>query len=212
MPLDQNPRGRQAIVVTSAFNALALLVGLLRIYTRVFIVRYFGVEDGFTAFVLICSVGLTVTIAIQAKYGLGEHISQLSLPTIENSLKAFYASLIIYNLSLGLIKLSLLFQYKRIFPTKRFQIACWIVMGIVSAHATWAVFGSVFACFPVDAFWLKTKEATCLNQRAMWFTNAAINIFTDLVIIILPMPVVRSLNLEKRQKQALIAIFAIGGV
>ena len=44
------------------------------------------------------------------------------------------------------------------------------------------------------------------------FTNAAINILTDFAIIILPMPVIRSLNLARRQKQALIGIFAIGGL
>jgi hypothetical protein len=46
----------------------------------------------------------------------------------------------------------------------------------------------------------------------MWFTNASLNIATDLAIIILPMPVIRSLNLKRRQKQALAGIFAIGGL
>lgn len=43
-------------------------------------------------------------------------------------------------------------------------------------------------------------------------TNAAVNISTDFAIIILPMPVIRSLNLDRRQKTALMGIFAIGGL
>jgi hypothetical protein len=43
-------------------------------------------------------------------------------------------------------------------------------------------------------------------------TNAAINIATDFAIIILPIPVIRSLNLGSRQKISLIGIFAIGGL
>ena len=46
----------------------------------------------------------------------------------------------------------------------------------------------------------------------MWFTNAAINIATDFAIVILPIPIIKSLNLPRRQKQALIGIFAIGGL
>lgn len=46
----------------------------------------------------------------------------------------------------------------------------------------------------------------------MWFTNAAINIATDFIIILLPMPVIKSLQLARRQKLALYVIFAIGGM
>lgn len=84
-------------------------------------------------------------------------------------------------------------------------------MAVVIAYTFWTVFASVFACVPVRAFWTKEK-ATCLNQFAMWFTNAAINIATDFAIILLPIPVIRSLNLGKRQKIGLISIFAIGGL
>jgi hypothetical protein len=43
-------------------------------------------------------------------------------------------------------------------------------------------------------------------------TNAAINILTDFALIILPIPVIRGLNLGRRQKIALISIFAVGGL
>jgi hypothetical protein len=43
-------------------------------------------------------------------------------------------------------------------------------------------------------------------------TNAAINILTDFLLILLPVPVIRGLNLGKRQKGALIGIFAVGGL
>jgi hypothetical protein len=43
-------------------------------------------------------------------------------------------------------------------------------------------------------------------------TNAAMNIVTDFAIIVLPIPVIQSLNLGRRQKVALISIFAVGGL
>jgi hypothetical protein len=63
----------------------------------------------------------------------------------------------------------------------------------------------------VQAFWTK-ERARCIDQFAMWFTNAAINITTDFAIIILPMPVIRRQQLGRRQKSALIGIFAVGGL
>lgn len=43
-------------------------------------------------------------------------------------------------------------------------------------------------------------------------TNGIINILLDFTIIILPMPAIRKLNLGKRQRGALIGIFAVGGL
>ncbi|KAF2116403.1 hypothetical protein BDV96DRAFT_574059 [Lophiotrema nucula] len=203
-------RGRQAIEISGVFSGLALIILLLRLYTRIFIVRSVGVEDYFITLAMLCSIGLTICIGIQVEYGMGQHYWMLSPEDGTQSLKAFWASLIVYYLSLGLTKSSILLQYQRVFPTKNFQIACWSIMSVVVAYTIWTVLGSIFACIPVRAFWTK-EESRCINQFAMWFTNAAINIGTDLAIIILPMPVVRSLNLARRQKQALIGIFAIGG-
>ena len=41
---------------------------------------------------------------------------------------------------------------------------------------------------------------------------AALNVFTDLVILILPIPIVWSLQLPKRQRLVLIGIFSLGGM
>lgn len=105
----------------------------------------------------------------------------------------------------------MLLQYRRIFPTKKFQLANWLTMAVVVAYTIWTVFSSIFSCTPVRAFWTHEKS-TCLNQFAVWFTNAAINILTDFAIILLPIPVIQKLNLGKRQKIGLISIFAVGGL
>lgn len=127
------------------------------------------------------------------------------------TMQAFWASLIAYYMSLGLTKSSILLQYHRVFPTRKFQVACWCVFAVVVCYTIWTVFGSIFACVPVQAFWTK-ERARCIDQFAMWFTNAAINITTDFAIIILPMPVIRRLQLGRRQKSALIGIFGVGGL
>ncbi|KAF2178728.1 hypothetical protein K469DRAFT_675252 [Zopfia rhizophila CBS 207.26] len=203
-------RGQGAIVTSAVFAGLAVIAVLLRLWTRFFIVRCPGIEDYFIMLSMLCSIGLTVCIGIQVEYGMGQHIWTLTPTDMRNSLKAFWASLIVYYLSLGLTKTSIILQYRRVFTTKKFHIFCWLVLSAVVAYTVWTIFGSIFACLPVQAFWTR-EPANCINQFAMWFTNAGINILTDFVIIVLPMPVIRSLHLARRQRQALMCVFAVGG-
>ncbi|CAN9079907.1 unnamed protein product [Alternaria alternata] len=208
--LSDNPRGRQAVEISTVFTGLAFIVVCLRLYTRFFLIRCVGIEDAGIALAMLCSIGLTICIGVQAKNGMGRHTDTINDGDMTTFLRAFWASLIVYYLSLGLTKGSMLLQYRRIFPTKSFQVANWITMAVVISYTIWTVFSSIFMCVPVRAFWTHEK-ATCLNQFAVWFTNAAINIITDFAIILLPIPVIRKLNLGKRQKIGLISIFAIGG-
>ena len=88
-----------------------------------------------------------------------------------------------------------------------------VALGIVAIYGTWAFFGSIFLCTPVPFFWDKSiTGGKCLNQYAVWFTNGGMNIAQDFAILVLPMPLLRNLQIPKGQKRALVAIFALGGV
>lgn len=91
-------------------------------------------------------------------------------------------------------------------------MVCYVVLAVVIAYAFWTVFSSIFGCKPIQAFWTLEQPFNCLDQYVVWFFNGGMNILTDFTIMILPMPVIRGLNLPRRQKQALIGIFAIGGL
>ncbi|OCK75392.1 hypothetical protein K432DRAFT_337541, partial [Lepidopterella palustris CBS 459.81] len=204
--------GHQVVAITVSFTAIALTILLLRLFTRFVVIRNAGSEDFCVAFAMFLSITLTVTICEQVKYGMGQHIWTLSEQTLINSQKPFWASIWIYNLSLGFTKASILIQYLRIFTIKQFRIACWSVLAFVIAFSTWTFFGSIFECVPVAYFWDKTiPGGHCMNQYAVWFTNASVNIATDFTIIILPMPVLKGLKLPMKQKRALVCIFALGG-
>ncbi|KAJ4297853.1 hypothetical protein N0V90_005752 [Kalmusia sp. IMI 367209] len=199
--------------VVLVFTLIAGLIVFLRLFTRGLLLRKAGAEDAWISFAMILSIGLTVTIALQVQNGLGKHIQELTAAMMVDSLKAFWASVWIYNLALTATKISILTQYLRVFPVPRFRIACFIVLGIVVLYGLWTLFGSIFLCFPVAFFWDKSiANGKCLNQEVIWFTNASVNIAQDVVILFLPMTVLRSLDIPRRQKRALIVVFGIGGV
>jgi hypothetical protein len=129
------------------------------------------------------------------------------------SQKAFWASIWLYNFALTTTKISILFQYLRIFSGRRFQIVCYSVLAFISVYGTWTLFGSIFMCSPVSFFWDKSITlGTCLDQATVWFTNAGVNIAQELIILFLPLPMVRRLDIPTTLKRVLIVVFALGGL
>ena len=127
--------------------------------------------------------------------------------------KPFWLSVPIYNLSLTTTKLSVLIQYLRVFPGHTVHRVCWINITFISVYGIWTFFGSIFMCNPVQYFWDRSiLNGHCFNELAFWFSNAALNIITDIITIAIPMPMLKSLNIPKRQKFALMGVFALGGL
>jgi hypothetical protein len=83
----------------------------------------------------------------------------------------------------------------------------------ITAYGVAIQFGSIFACTPVSYFWDRSiANGHCINLLAFWFSNASLNIVTDLMICVLPVPVLKGLNLPRKQKYGLIAVFIVGGL
>ena len=52
----------------------------------------------------------------------------------------------------------------------------------------------------------------CMSTYKLLYASGPINLITDLAILILPMPILTSLRLPKKQKVILIMLFAAGGL
>ncbi|KAL9111934.1 MAG: hypothetical protein Q9227_003784 [Pyrenula ochraceoflavens] len=204
-------RGGEAVVTAIVFNVIAAALVILRWVSRVAVLRNPGIDDYLVIISLILSIGLTVCIVIQKNNGLGRHFDTISPPEFLALMKTLYGSIPIYLTGLAVTKVSIIVQYKRVFVGDKIQRACNIALGIVIVYGMWTFWSGVFTCFPVAKFWDKNiKGGYCLNNTALWFTNASVNIATDLLVFSLPMPVLHSLHLPKRQKIGLMLVFAVG--
>ncbi|KAJ0314948.1 hypothetical protein COL5a_012153 [Colletotrichum fioriniae] len=110
-----------------------------------------------------------------------------------------------------LCKLSIVFSYLRVFKIPTTQKICKTMLAVLAVYGAWTVFGSIFMCVPVQAFW-GDGTGKCMNRLAFWFSNAALNIVSDIVICCIPIPLIKSLQISKKQKIALIMVFAVGGL
>lgn len=202
--------------VTIAFTILAVMGTVLRTYTRFGLSKMGGVDDIFIVVAAVLAIAMTVTMCIQVKYGMGRHQDSLTPHELLWSNVWFWASVWIYYLALAFAKLAILLQYLRIFPQEMFRKVSYALMAFITAYSLWTVFSAIFACRPINYFWLQNVDpdanGQCLSRLPVWFTNAGLNIFTDVAIAILPLPVIKSLNLPKRPKLALMFIFCLGGI
>lgn len=118
-----------------------------------------------------------------------------------------------YNMTMVLAKFSALTLFTRLFRPRPFRLATYILMGCLVVIGLWTTLSGFFFCNPVHAFWSPSEEVRkikCLPSGPVWFTNAALQTVTDLVILILPMPLLWRLQLPKRQKWGIIVVFGLG--
>jgi len=117
-----------------------------------------------------------------------------------------------YNLALTFSKLSIICQYMRIFTQKNVVKLCRAMVGVLIVYGMWTVIGSALMCIPVSHFWDLSLNGKCMNRLAFWFSNAALNIATDIMIFSIPMPLLKQLQLPKRQKIGLMFVFGFGAL
>lgn len=103
-------------------------------------------------------------------------------------------------------------QYYRVLAMKATRIASSVMIAVLATYGTWAVLSAFLNCIPVEKFWSPSVPGHCLSEKGLWFSNAAMHISTDIAIFLIPIPGLLALQLPKRQKIAVVAIFALGGL
>jgi hypothetical protein len=130
-----------------------------------------------------------------------------------SSAQMVFTQSILYHLSIALVKASFALQYLHIFSLVRsVTYTCCLLLALVLGAATWGVFGVVFLCDPIRSYWDLRVPGTCSNAEDHFFSTSVVGIFLDWAIWILPIPVVSRLNLPRRQRRGLLAVFGLGGM
>jgi hypothetical protein len=103
-------------------------------------------------------------------------------------------------------------QYLRVFPTHRMRVICWAMIAILAIYGTWAVISAFLNCVPVAKFWNDSLPGFCLSKPGLWFSNASMHITTDFAILMIPIPALMAIDLPRKQKIALMVMFALGSL
>ncbi|RYP00878.1 hypothetical protein DL763_000508 [Monosporascus cannonballus] len=126
-------------------------------------------------------------------------------------MKYFYLCQITYKASINLTKTSILLLYLRIFTrVKWFRWGCIFVMTCVAMFCVATITATIFQCSPIEKAFNQTITGHCINNGHFWYANASFNISTDLIILIIPMPLIYGLQIPRVQKAGLAIVFALG--
>ncbi|KAM0802244.1 hypothetical protein BDR22DRAFT_778699, partial [Usnea florida] len=117
-----------------------------------------------------------------------------------------------YFCCIAFIKFSILFFYRRIFPANKFRIATYALLGTIAAIWITSALLSVLPCTPVSYNWDRTQQGGhCIGNPSYFTVGISVpNIVTDILILLLPLPVTWKLQLRPKKKLALCGIFSLG--
>lgn len=142
--------------------------------------------------------------------GMGLHADKVEPARIVMMAKWLLVAEILYAWNLGWTKISLLLMYYRIFHVPYFKKMAWAVGGFVMAWVVCITFLFIFICVPVQKLWYPDLPGHCINQVGTWIANASSTIFTDLAILLMPIPQIWKLQLRTTEKMGLTFAFGLG--
>lgn len=149
-------------------------------------------------------------LAIKSGYGM--HKRDLSKDELHTALKFFFIAQTPYKATVCLNKVAAILLYLRIFISRRFKICAYIVMAIIVAWSIGAIGATIWQCVPIAASWDRSITGTCIKRRRFWVAYAIMNILTDIMVLVLPIPSILHLRLCRRDKVMLIFVFLLGGL
>ena len=120
---------------------------------------------------------------------------------------------VLYTPAIWLAKASVLFQLIRIFTPMKTGLVYWACHTLIWSNfafyiATFLVV--VFQCHPIDEAWNPNYEGHCLDRNTILVTSAAINVFSDLLNLLLPIWAIWHLQMSPKRKLGVTALFATG--
>ncbi|KAF8851272.1 hypothetical protein BDZ45DRAFT_750855 [Acephala macrosclerotiorum] len=207
----ENRTGLLIDVFIAIMTSTAFIV-LVRVAWRVFD-KEVALEDWIILSALSLSFCSNSMVIVFAHDGFGKHVYSLQNGDLFQALKHFYIAENIYVVVLGLTKISILVFYLRIFQyQKLFRMGVNTLISLTLLSTTIISILTIFQCHPVTYFWDKDiKDGACLDQNALAYVNSGMSIFQDIMIIVLPIPVVVKLNMDIRRKIGVTFMFAVGG-
>ncbi|KGO77365.1 Aldehyde dehydrogenase, N-terminal [Penicillium italicum] len=207
---------RTALGIVVAFPVLGGIAVLLRLWSRWLSRSALTADDCLIVVGYIIAISLSVTswYFIKTNY-VGIHI--WDVPKDFNprpGLNWNFANQLLYNPALTAVKLSILLFLRRLdsrSPVVQYLI--WSSFAVVTSLFMTVLLVDIFQCNPVAYVYDMTiPGGKCINQGAFYVSTAALNLFTDLMVLSIPIIITVRLQMPLRRKIAVCVILCLGGV
>ncbi|PYI09348.1 hypothetical protein BO78DRAFT_427501 [Aspergillus sclerotiicarbonarius CBS 121057] len=155
-------------------------------------------------------VVIAILNLIDVYYGMGRHFAELSYHEQVMLPQILFAFEALYIITVGIIKMSVLLMYRRIFLIRSIKIGSYILGGITLAWMISIELVAIFQCTPIQKGWKPLIEGHCIYLKGALIGNGVPNFVTDIFILSLPVRPVWKLRASLPQRIAIILVFLSG--
>lgn len=118
---------------------------------------------------------------------------------------------VLWTVSVFLIRASVLQLYIRIFRTRSFRMTCYVVHAVNAVYSFSTIFATCLVCRPLAYNWdTSIPGGVCGDQKSLDLFIGIFNLFMDVTVVILPMPVLWGLQMATGKKLVLSGMFGMG--
>ena len=120
---------------------------------------------------------------------------------------------ILYGPLIFLTNLSILLQYLRVFVPNHAGRLYYTVQSIIWLNLLFYIADTlveIFTCIPRKKIWEPATPGRCVNISILVITTGAINVISDFSILVLPLSSIWGLQMPRKRKIALSAVFGTG--
>ncbi|KAJ5925065.1 hypothetical protein N7454_007704 [Penicillium verhagenii] len=105
-----------------------------------------------------------------------------------------------------------LFYWRLFSGGRKIRIALYTISGMLFAWFVGALASGLLVCEPLPKFWNNDIPGRCLHTMTYFRAIAGTNLATDVLLLVLPIPIVWGLHRPAGERLGLIAVFTLGAL
>ncbi|KAF2810903.1 putative integral membrane protein [Mytilinidion resinicola] len=186
---------------------------LLRTYVRIFVKRVWIFEDVLTTAAWAGTIAYFGILEATMTHHGGEHGWDITSGEAHSAAYWFNVAAIEYGVMICVVKLAVLWLYRRVFSPKRwspFDIAITVLIVILIGFYGITTFVKIFECNPRAKIADASIPGHCVDLAAVLKTSGSFNFITDFLILFLPVHAVWKLEMGRRKKALVVFVFTFG--
>lgn len=207
--------------VAAAFMTIAFACVVLRCYVRLHLVKAFGKDDALMVVAMLFYLMFCGCMIGGAIYGTGKHFAVLTPHQRVTAMEYWWLCEIAYCMSSVALKMSICFFLLRITVRRIHNWILYTVMFLTVISCIVFMFLMLLQCRPLDYFWTRVNlvdpniHGECMNIHiiiAMTYVYSTFAALCDFTVGIMPIFLVRKMNMNRQAKLALAGILGMACV
>ncbi|KAL2884335.1 hypothetical protein SGCOL_000276 [Colletotrichum sp. CLE4] len=198
--------------ISGVVTVIAVIFIMMRMATKIAKLSAWGADDTVIIIAFALFIGFYAELFYFVRAGLGKDIWTLHDYEITYFLKLLFVLEFFYIIGLGVVKASILF-FLKIFPNRSFRRILWF-MQILNMLVVLSYVILCFAqCQPFSHFWNGwdgAHEGHCVDLNRIGLSHVSLNITLDIIMLILPITQIYKLQLNRKKKTGVMAMFLVG--